>query len=413
MIEDDVKAMLRARANDVHPSADGLERIEARLDAGERRSSRLPLLAAAAVVVVVGLVAALFAAQGDHDTPVTSTASTTTSTEATTTSTTVAIGDESSAGVWPGPGDADGIDPAVFHDPVATAQGYAHARVGRLDETNTRRSDYQAGDPNSGEVAFHGALETTVFVRQGHDGRWFVVGAASDLLPVHGDDTGGLHMTAEVDGMLRGVERSATGAEAPINPTRVARGAEVWHGTFGSAWRTITTESGVVGLAEAVVPTPPVPATAEVAIGRVGAADPRDAVTAYLEDAVGSDATVHVNDFTPGRDASHGEVTWQAGVVRVVKKDGKWFAQEAIGDSIQIAGTSLDVGHVSGSLTLAQAGTVHLTVGDTTWDVRNDVDREGTTVRFEHDISTTEPVILRAVFTTDTGYVSVAEKVIG
>jgi hypothetical protein len=135
-------------------------------------------------------------------------------------------------------------------------------------------------------------------------------------------------------------------------------------------------------------------------------------VVAYLEDVLGSDAPLHVNDFTPA-DASHGEVTWQAGVVRVVKKEGQWFAQEAIGDAIQIEGTSLDVGYVGGSLTLAQAGTVHLSVGDTTWDVRNDVDREGTSVHFEHDIPTDEPVILRAVFTTDTGDVSVAEKVIG
>jgi hypothetical protein len=68
---------------------------------------------------------------------------------------------------------------------------------------------------------------------------------------------------------------------------------------------------------------------------------------------------------------------------------------------------------VSGSLTLAQAGTVHLSVGDVAWDVRNDVDHEGTAVRFDHDIPTDEPVVLRAVFTTDTGYASIAEKVIG
>jgi len=275
-----------------------------------------------------------------------------------------------------------------------------------------RANVFQAGDTNSGEVPFHGALETTVFVRQAHNGRWFVIGAASDLLPVHGDDSGDLRMTAEVDGMLRGVERSATGAEAPIDPTRVQRGAEVWHGSFGSAWRTITTDDGTVGLAEAVVPAPPRAAADEVPLGP-GAPDPRDAVVAYLEGVLGSDEPLHVNDFTPGDDATHGEVTWQAGVVRVIKQGSTWFAHEAIGDSIQIAGTSLDVGYVSGSLTVAQAGTVHLSVGAVAWDVRNDVDREGTTVRFEHDIPTDEPVILRAVFTTDTGYVSVAEKVIG
>ncbi|MEA3055151.1 MAG: hypothetical protein QOD30_583, partial [Actinomycetota bacterium] len=107
------------------------------------------------------------------------------------------------------------------------------------------------------------------------------------------------------------------------------------------------------------------------------------------------------------------EATWAAGVVKMVALDDGWHVHEAIGDSIQIAGTSLDVGYVGGTLTLAQAGRVHLSVGGVAWDVRNDVDREGTTVRFEHEVPTDEPVILRAVFTTDTGYVSLAEKVIG
>lgn len=159
-----------------------------------------------------------------------------------------------------------------------------------------------------------------------------------------------------------------------------------------------------------VVPTPP--AIADAVISTIGGRDARDAVKAYLEDVLGSDVPITVNDFTP-KDATHGEVTWQAGVVRVLRKDGQWFAQEAIGDSVQIAGTSLDVGTVGGSLTVAQAGTVHLTVGDVTWDVRNDVDHEGTTVRFEHAVPTDEPIVLRAVLTTDTGDESVAEKVIG
>jgi hypothetical protein len=100
-------------------------------------------------------------------------------------------------------------------------------------------------------------------------------------------------------------------------------------------------------------------------------------------------------------------------VVRLRRIDGYWYVVEAIGDSVQIAGTSLDVGYVSGTLTLAQAGIVHLRVGDTTWDVRNDVDREGTEVRIDHEISTDGRVVLRAVFETDSGAVSVAERLIG
>lgn len=139
--------------------------------------------------------------------------------------------------------------------------------------------------------------------------------------------------------------------------------------------------------------------------------DARELVAAYLDDRLaGRDVEVRaLTDLGDGR----GEVTWEAGVVRLRQVDGYWYVVEAVGDSVQIKGTSLDVGYVGGTLTLAQAGTVHLRVGDTAWDVRNDVDAEGTDVPFEHEVPTESPVILRAVFETDTGFVSLAERVIG
>ena len=83
----------------------------------------------------------------------------------------------------------------------------------------------------------------------------------------------------------------------------------------------------------ATTSTAPPPAIADAVISTIGRRDARDAVQAYLEDVLGSDVPITVNDFTP-KDATHGEVTWQAGVVRVLREDGQWFAQEAIGDTV-------------------------------------------------------------------------------
>jgi hypothetical protein len=407
MNEDDVRAMLRERAAAVQPSRDGLERIEAKLEGVSQSQSpvarRLPLLAAA-VVVVVALVGAVLLAQGDDDgTPVvTATTTTSTSTSSTAAPNTV------TEGVFPAPG--DDVDPAALHDPAALANAYLDARLG--DAPRVRTYEYQEGDARSGEVVFHGSVETTVLVRQGMGDRWFVVGSASDLLPVHDAGEGEVVMTADTAGDAHGAVRSATGAVAPVELRHVTEpGTELWRGTAGGAWFALDTVDGAIGLAEVQVVTPEPPAAEDAVLPSAGAGDPRDAVVAYLKDVLGDGLTV--NDFTPV-DATHGEVTWEAGVVKVVKQGDRWFPEEAIGDSIQIAGTSIDSGYIGGSLTLAQAGTVHLSVGTVTWDVRNDVDREGTTVRFEHEIPTDEkPIVLRAVFTTDSGYVSVAEKVVG
>jgi hypothetical protein len=408
MNEDDVRDMLRQRAASVQPSRDGLQRIEAKLEGPARSPAarRLPLLAAAAVVLVA-LVGAVLLAQGeDGGTPVTSGSTTTSGPSATSTSTTAAAA--AWPGVWPSPDDA--VDPSVLDDPVNTARAYVASRV--VDVGATTASDFRAGDANSGEVEFTGHVSTTVLVRLGPNGLWYVVGAASDLLPVHDAGAGEVVMTADTAGDVHGAVRSATGAIAPIDQRQVTEpGTELWRGTAGGAWFSLTTKDGAIGLAETLIVTPEPPAGEEAVLPSAGAADPRDAVVAYLKDVLGDGLTV--NDFTPV-DATHGEVTWEAGVVKVVKQGDRWYPNEAIGDSIQIAGTSLDAGYISGSLTLAQAGTVHLSVGTVTWDVRNDIDREGTTVRFAHDIPTDEePIVLRAVFTTDTGYVSVAEKVVG
>jgi hypothetical protein len=407
MIEDDVRRMLREHAEDVRPSSDALDRIEARLDADDRRPSRLPMLAAAAILVVVALVGVIVLAQRDDTTPVTATPSTT---SIATTSTTLVASTPIPAGVFPWPGDDVG---SATTDPVSIARAYILDRVGL--GPGTTFSSFQQGDTNSGEVVVGGDLHTTVFVRRADD-RWFVQGAASDALPIHEADDGRFLCTIEAKGELitwrrepgkEPIQASEGGVVpggspitlAPAGAGRVTAEALLLSGPGGGSFSEVR-----------LGPAPDDPSVPADAISPVGHNEPIQAARSYLEERLPR-TTIDIGTYT-GDDAN-GDVSWQAGVVRVELYRGRWYVVEAIGDSIQIAGTSLDAGYVGGSLTLAQAGTVHLSVGTTTWDVRNDVDREGTTVHFEHAISTDEPVILRAVFTTDTGYVSVAEKVIG
>jgi hypothetical protein len=409
MIDDDVQAMLRERATDVHPSPDALDRIEARLDEGGRRrpGARLPMLAAAAVVVVVGLVGAVLLAQrGDDDAHVTSTPSTSMATTSTTLIAPAAIPD----GVFPWPGDDAG---GAASDPASVARSYILDRVGL--GPGTTFSSFQQGDASSGEVVVGGDLHTTVLLRRSAD-RWFVQGAVSDALPIHAAADGTFLCTIETAGDLV-TWRRQPGEEAiqassgrvlpggdptrlaPLGAGRVSAEALLLSGPDGGSFSEVR-----------LGPTPGDPDVPSNAISPTGRNDAIDAARAYLEERLPG-TTIDIGAYT-GDDAA-GEVTWQAGLVRVERYRGRWFVVEAIGDSIQIAGTSLDVGSIGGALTLAQAGTVHLRVGDVAWDVRNDVDREGTSVHFEHDVPTDEPVILRAVFTTDTGYVSLAEKVVG
>ena len=70
-LEDDLRSSLHDRADQIEPSGDGLDRIQARLEpaAQAKRPRLLPrLAAAAAVVLVAGTVAALtFRSDGTGD----------------------------------------------------------------------------------------------------------------------------------------------------------------------------------------------------------------------------------------------------------------------------------------------------------------------------------------------------------
>ena len=422
MTDEDVRDMLAERARSIRPATDGLAKIEARLagvPVAPRRRLPMSMLAAAAVTVMAMVGATVFV-QRDDETSVDSGTFTTAPDAPPTTDTTQPAKTELPPGVWPFP--QDEVAEAALGDPVDTALAYVDARVGGTTDRTTV-SEYQAGDNSSGEVVFGGDIQTTVFVRR-LDDRWHVEGSASDLVTLHdADGDGSLTAVVEAKGWLQSHVALSTGASQPLVEAReFDAGEEI---TEGLAYDLNTDQAvkavrflltfgpeGTKGLSE-VAFRPPFAETAvpDGAVWQEAGLDARELVVAYLDDRLDG-RRVEVGDLTEVGDGS-GEVTWEAGVVRLQQLDGYWYVVEAIGDSIQIAGTSLDAGYVGGTLTLAQAGTVRLSVGDTAWDVRNDVDAEGTDVPFEHEVPTDAPVILRAVFETDSGFVSLAERVIG
>lgn len=211
MNDDDVRDMLRRKAASVHPSPDGLEKIESKLGAEPARARRAPMLAAAAILVIALLSIALVVAQRDDRTQVAAIPPATT-----TTMTTPAA----PPGVWPW--QTETVDQSALRDPVETAKAYVAARVGIT--TATTVSDFQQGDVSSGEVVFGGDVSTTVLVRRDYvHHSWYVVGAASDLVPIQTLVDGTHGYTIEADGDITSWSRSpdheplqATGG--PVHP---------------------------------------------------------------------------------------------------------------------------------------------------------------------------------------------------
>jgi hypothetical protein len=145
------------------------------------------------------------------------------------------------------------------------------------------------------------------------------------------------------------------------------------------------------------------------AIWDVAGLDARELASQYLGDRLGG-RTVTTNGAEIDGDTA--EVTWEAGVVRLAQSDGYWFVIEAIGDSVQIASAVVEPGGgIRGELRLAQAGTARVSADGSSVEVRNDADREGTLVPFTIETASTSTV-LRVVFSTDTGFVSLAERVV-
>jgi hypothetical protein len=179
-IDDEVRTMLRSRASDVQPADDAWARIEARLGTSEVAARRQPrrVLAAVSVAAAV-LVGAVVVGVSDDDAP-------------TNVVTPVTVDDESlPPHLWAAPegtsledAAAEFISLRIREDDVpvtteSTFDGYATARVtGRGVETELAMRDV--------------------------GGRWLVIAASSDLVPIHGTRYDGWTFAADVVAEIRG-----------------------------------------------------------------------------------------------------------------------------------------------------------------------------------------------------------------
>lgn len=183
---------LRARAETIEPSNDGLDQIEERImDETNTNPSRTWALAVAgiAAAIVIGVVA--FVVTDEEDEPV-ATESTTTSTPTTadTTTTTEApfASEVDPYGVaYPAPGTSQRFD-----SPESAAAGYARDVLGF---TELVVGEYLEGDSRSGEVVIsdrEDGPETLVLVRLMEDDTWFVLASQTEDIvvdaPSAGDD---------------------------------------------------------------------------------------------------------------------------------------------------------------------------------------------------------------------------------
>ena len=320
-------------------------------------------------------------------------------------------------GVWPWPGDVAANEDVWLTDPRQTAMRYVAFRLGG-DLGDTEVSDFQRGDSNSGEVVFTGDVSTTVLVRQ-LDGVWHVEAAITDLLELQVEDDE-VSWTAAQGGDLTGNAEGDGVEPDPRGPTRFEAGSggstELTEASgIVRHWFTFVADDGTTGLAEVRVDhgdDVSESAIPEWAVWSEGSLDAYALALEYLEDRL--PGVEHGAGDVQFSEDGYAEVPWTAGVVILRYEEGDethWFVEQAIGDSVQIeSARRTDVG-VTGELRLAQAGTATITVGDRSIEVRNDVDAEGTIVPFTIERAPSDAP-LRVVFRTDTGYVSLAERVV-
>jgi hypothetical protein len=320
---------------------------------------------------------------------------------------------EEQPGVWPMLG--DDIDADVLADPELLAQEYVSATVGLTDETVF--SELRESDLTSGEVEVSGDITATIVLRSVDD-QWHVVTVWSPLVESRELAPGEVSLIPSVDGVLTVTALDSHGEVVSSMPA-----------------------SGVVaGQERLVVPDAPdgTPITVRWMLQTPMDAEPG----AYEQAALGDvrlyggamsepalDATnplVVAEDFIEAlvdRDVTMGDLTdhesadvqvpWDAGTVILSRDaaDGEYIVVEAIGDSVQIVSAERDSDVVRGDLRLAQAGTARVSIGGEWTYVRNDVDREGTTVPFEvPSDGAADNAMLIVVFDTDTGFVSVAAR---
>jgi hypothetical protein len=317
-------------------------------------------------------------------------------------------------GVWPWPN--DDVDRSVLDDPIATARAYVASRV--LDIGATAASDFQQGDSTSGEVVFSGDVTTTVFVRR-VDGVWHVEASGSDLVTFHdtGESTTAVIETA--GDLTHSTETS--GAPDAMTETRHAEGGEEIDlgpdDQPGDGVRrerfVLDTVDGTTALAEiALRPQEDAVQPPADAVWSEAGLDPHELAVHYLTDRLPRGTDIGGAEDALRASPDTFELTWRAGVVRLRKVGPYWFVVEAIGDSVQIVEASSD-GYPLIELDLTGPGTAHVLVGDDEQTIRNDSGEDDTMAHLvEENAPVQRPVTVRAVFETDSGFVSLAERVI-
>lgn len=215
------------------------------LDAPEsRRSWWYRLGVVVAVVAAVGAVAFVVSRGGDGNGTSSSTTSSTTTSSAIASSTTegstttTGAEQETSAAVWPFPGN----DQPRFDDPVAVARSFA---VDYLHFRAPILGAFQQGDNRSGEVPVRPKANgpvTTVLVRQlGSDDRWWVLGATNTDIEIANPTAGQqLSSPARVDGRALAFEGTvrvdvrADGSADPLGQGFVTGGGDELRPFHGS-----------------------------------------------------------------------------------------------------------------------------------------------------------------------------------
>jgi hypothetical protein len=176
-IEDDVRTMLRERAAAARPSDDGWRQITARLDANgpviAPAASRRPIRALAAASVAAAVLVGAVVVGGSGDTPTTQVV------------TPATVDDAAPPHIWAAP-KGMGLEEA--------AAEFVAVRVKEGDVPVIAESTF---DGHATARATGRGVETELALRV-VDGRWYVIAATSDLVPIHGARYDGRTFAADV-----------------------------------------------------------------------------------------------------------------------------------------------------------------------------------------------------------------------
>ena len=350
-IDDEVRSMLRRRADDVSasPSPAAWDEIQSRL-ASDRRRRRWPVVAAAAAVVVLVAGGLVVSSDGDGDDGPSVVA------EGTDTTTTT-MKTWTTPRVWLAP---EGL--SIEHAAIAYA----------ADRTGVWASDSMTTmtGPTRGSVELSSGVETEVRLQQ-VEGRWVVDSASSDLVviedPVFDDGVLSYDVVVRAGGTLivnELEERVEPGERLPFQES-ISDEDRRW----ADASAVLRTDDGTVALAATWVdPSGPAREQGELVslwptVGAAGLADlqadadagrrgdllePEQVAAGFLAEYLG-ETDVNTEPFRQG-DNTSGEVgyvlsTGEKGIVLVRRDGGEgaiWRVTNVVSDTISVADTEQD-----------------------------------------------------------------------